>query len=78
MKEGSGPSTAPRVGPKEPEVEVVETIIEPIAVLSVGVKVDVAPTEPEITAQSSYANITKAYDYGERKRKRLERILNKR
>ena len=51
---------------------------EPIVVPSVGVKADVAPTEPETTVQSSYANITKAYDYGERKRKRLERILNKR
>lgn len=51
---------------------------EPIVVPSVEVKVDTAPTKPETTAQSSYANITKAYDYGERKRKRLERILNKR
>ena len=53
-------------------------VSEPIAVPSVGVKADVAPTEPETTVQSSYANMTKAYDYGERKRKRLERILNKR
>ena len=51
---------------------------EPIVVPSVGVKADAALTEPETTAQSSYVNITKAYDYGERKRKRLERILNKR
>ena len=51
---------------------------EPITVPSVGVKVDTAPTEPETKVESSYANITKAYDYGERKRKRLERILNKR
>ena len=77
MKEGSGPSTAPRVGPKEPEVEV-ETIIEPITAPSVEVKVAATPTEPEMKVESSYANITKAYDYGERKRKRLERILNKR
>lgn len=76
-KEGSEPIVVPKVEIKEPEVEV-ETIIEPIAVPSVGVKVDVAPTEPETTAQSSYANITKAYDYGERKRKRLERIFSKR
>ena len=34
--------------------------------------------ESETKVESSYANITKAYDYGERKRKRLERILNKR
>lgn len=78
LKGRSEPIVVPKVEVKEPEVEVVETIIEPIAVPSVGVKVDVAPTEPEITAQSSYANMTKAYDYGERKRKRLERILNKR
>lgn len=45
---------------------------EPIVVSEVEVK------EPEVEAESSYANITKAYDYGERKRKRLERILNKR
>lgn len=77
MKEGSGPSTASRVGPKEPEVEV-ETIIEPITAPLVEVKVDTVPTEPETKVESSYANITKAYDYGERKRKRLERILNKR
>ena len=60
-------------------------VSEPIAVPSVeikgpeaGVESDTAPTEPEMKAESSYANITKAYDYGERKRKRLERILNKR
>lgn len=76
-KEGSEPSTVPRVEVKEPEVEV-EDIIEPIAVPSVKGEADTAPTEPEITAQSSYANMTRAYDYGERKRKRLERILNKR
>ena len=76
-KEGCEPSVAPKVEVKEPEVEA-QTIIEPIAVPSVGVKADVAPTEPETTVQSSYANMTKAYDYGERKRKRLERILNKR
>lgn len=62
-KEGSGPSAVPSVEIKEPEV---------------GVESDTAPTEPEMKAESSYANITKAYDYGERKRKRLERILNKR
>lgn len=45
---------------------------EPIVVPSVEVK------ESETKAESIYANITKAYDYGERKRKRLERILNKR
>ena len=45
---------------------------EPIVVSSVETK------EPETKVESSYANITKAYDYGERKRKRLERILNKR
>ena len=76
-KEGSGPSVAPKVEVKEPKVEA-QTIIEPIAVPSVGVKADTAPTEPETKAESSYANITKAYDYGERKRKILERILNKR
>ena len=76
-KESSGMSIVPKVEGREAEVEV-ETIIEPSVVPSVGVKADVALTEPEITAQSSYANITKAYDYGERKRKRLERILNKR
>ena len=51
---------------------------EPIAVPSVGVKADTSSTESETKVESSYANITKAYDYGERKRKRLERILNKR
>ena len=51
---------------------------EPIVVPSVEVKVAATPTEPETKAESIYANITKAYDYGERKRKRLERILNKR
>ena len=51
---------------------------EPIVVPNVEVKADVVPTEPETKAESSYANITKAYDYGERKRKRLERILSKR
>lgn len=76
-KEGSGSSVAPKVEVKEPKVEA-QTIIEPIAVPSVGVKADTVPTESETKAQSSYANITKAYDYGERKRKRLERILNKR
>lgn len=76
-KEGSEPIVAPKVEIKESEVEV-ESIIEPIAVPSVEVKVDTVPTEPEAKAESSYANITKAYDYGERKRKRLERILNKR
>lgn len=45
---------------------------EPSVVPSVEVK------EPETKVESSYANMTKAYDYGERKRKRLERILNKR
>lgn len=53
-------------------------VSEPIAVPSVEVKVAATPTEPEMKVESSYANITKAYDYGERKRKRLERILNKR
>ena len=77
LKEISEPSVAPRVEVKEPEVEA-QTIIEPIAAPSVEVKVDTAPTEPETKVESSYANITKAYDYGERKRKRLERILNKR
>lgn len=77
LKECSEPIAVPSVEIKEPEVEA-QTIIEPIVVPSVEVKADVAPTEPEATAQSSYANITKAYDYGERKRKRLERILNKR
>lgn len=72
-KGGSEPIVAHKVKVKELEEEV-----EPIVVPSVGVKADVAPTEPETTVQSSYANITKAYDYGERKRKRLERILNKR
>lgn len=62
-KEGSGPSAVPSVEIKEPEVEI---------------KADTAPTEPETKVESSYTNITKAYDYGERKRKRLERILNKR
>lgn len=47
---------------------------EPIVVPAVEDKV----AEPKMKAQSSYANITKAYDYGERKRKRLERIFNKR
>lgn len=46
--------------------------IEPSAVPSVKIK------EPEMKVESSYANMTRAYDYGERKRKRLERILNKR
>lgn len=76
-KEVSEPIVVPDAGVKEPEVEA-QTIIEPIAVPSVGVTADLAPTEPETTVQSSYANMTKAYDYGERKRKRLERILNKR
>ena len=78
LKERSEPIVAPKVEVKEPEVEAVETIIEPIVVPSVEVKVDTVLTEPEAKAESSYANITKAYDYGERKRKRLERILNKR
>lgn len=51
---------------------------EPIVVSEAEDKADVVPTESEVKARSSYANITKAYDYGERKRKRLERILNKR
>ena len=76
-KESSEPIVVPNVEIKEPEVEV-ETIIEPIVVPSVEIKVDSAPIEPETKVESSYANITKAYDYGERKRKRLERILNKR
>ena len=63
LKERSEPIVVPKVEIKEPEV---------------GVESDTAPTEPEMKAESSYANITKAYDYGERKRKRLERILNKR
>ena len=62
-KEVSEPIAVPSVEIKEPEA---------------GVESDTAPTEPEMKAESSYANITKAYDYGERKRKRLERILNKR
>lgn len=70
-KEVSEPSVVPEVEVKEPEVEA-QPIIEPIAVPSVEFK------EPETKVESSYANITKAYDYGERKRKRLERILNKR
>ena len=78
LKERSEPIIAPKVEVKEPEVEAVETIIEPIVVPSVEVKVDTAATELETKVESSYANITKAYDYGERKRKRLERILNKR
>lgn len=61
-KEVSEPIAVPSVGIKESEVEV---------------KVDTAPTGPETQVKSSYANIAKAYDYGERKRKRLERILNK-
>ena len=51
---------------------------ELIAAPKVGIKADTVPTEPEAKARSSYANMTRAYDYGERKRKRLERILNKR
>ena len=70
-KEGSEPSVAPKVEVKEAEEEA-QTIIEPIVVPSVEVN------EPETKVESSYANITKAYDYGERKRKRLERILSKR
>lgn len=76
-KEVSEPIAVPSVEIKEREVEA-QTIIEPIVVSSVEVKADTAPTEPETKVESSYANITKAYDYGERKRKRLERILNKR
>lgn len=63
LKEGSELIAVPSVEIKEPEV---------------GVESDTAPTEPETKVESSYANITKVYDYGERKRKRLERILNKR
>ena len=70
-KEGSETSIVPEVEGREVEVEV-EAIIEPIVVPSVEVK------ESETKVESSYANITKAYDYGERKRKRLERILSKR
>ena len=77
LKEGSGPSVVSEVEIKEPKVEA-QTIIEPIVVTSVGVKADTALTEPETKVESSYANMTRAYDYGERKRKRLERILNKR
>ena len=77
LKEGSETSIVPEVEGREVEVEV-EAIIEPIVVPSVEVKVVTKPTESETKAESSYANITKAYDYGERKRKRLERILNKR
>ena len=51
---------------------------EPITAPLVGVKVDTVSIDPETNVESIYANITKAYDYGERKRKRLERILNKR
>ena len=76
-KEGSELIATSDAGVKEPEVEA-QTIIEPIVVPSVGVKADAASTEHETKAESSYANITKVYDYGERKRKRLERILNKR
>ena len=76
LKEISEPIVVPEVEVKELE-EGVE-IIKPITVPSVDVKADTAPTEPETKVESSYANITKAYDYGERKRKRLERILNKR
>lgn len=71
LKEISESSVAPKVEVKEHE-EKIEIIIEPIVVPSVEVK------EPETKVESSYANMTKAYDYGERKRKRLERILNKR
>lgn len=67
-KEVSEPIAVPSVEIKEPEV----------VVPSVKVKSDTAPTELETKVESSYANMTKAYDYGERKRKRLERILNKR
>ena len=77
LKEGSEPIVVPGVEGREAEVEV-EAIIEPSVVPSVEVNVVTTPTEPETKAESSYANITKAYDYGERKRKRLERILNKR
>ena len=70
-KEGNAPSVVPKVEVKEPEEED-QTIIEPIAAPSVETK------ELETKVESGYANITKAYDYGERKRKRLERILNKR
>ena len=64
LSKGCGELIAvPSVEIKEPEVEV---------------KADTAPTEPETKVESSYANMTRAYDYGERKRKRLERILNKR
>ena len=77
LKEISEPSVALEAEIKESKVEV-ETIIEPIVAPLVGVKADTTPTEPETKVGSSYANMTKAYDYGERKRKRLERILNKR
>lgn len=77
LKERSEPIVVSRVESKEPEEEA-QSIIEQIVVPSVEVKVSATPTEPETKAESSYANITKAYDYGERKRKRLERILNKR
>ena len=62
-KEVSEPIAVPSVEIKEPEV---------------GVESDTALTETETKVESSYANMTRAYDYGERKRKRLERILNKR
>ena len=77
LKERSEPIVVSRVESKEPEEEA-QSIIEQIVVPSVEVKADTAPIEPETKAESSYTNITKAYDYGERKRKRLERILNKR
>jgi len=77
LKESNAPSVVPKVEVKEPEGGV-ETIIEPVVVPSVEVKVDAAPRELATKVESNYANITKAYDYGERKRKRLERILNKR
>ena len=76
-KDGSELIAAPKVEVKELEEEA-QTIIEPIVVSEAEDKADVVLTEPEVKVESSYANITKAYDYGERKRKRLERILNKR
>ena len=62
-KEVSEPIVVPDAGVRESKVEV---------------ESDTALTEPETKVESSYANMTRAYDYGERKRKRLERILNKR
>ena len=60
---------------KEPKI-VFENYVAESSESSIAPKIE--SKELEVKVESGYANISKAYDYGERKRKRIERILSKR